>query len=230
MKQESVALIRKKGLKKFVLEPLYAKNTQKQSTKTNSNDLHQFGSMTLDEKPVLFTPSNFEFDPVKHKALIENLPNSLEEFVIGKSKSIPTIDSETTTKTESVNKELQKNFQPDNFRFQASLKDSLQAYINACITVDMTDRAFSVLNEYRRKTIDGNKFKFNDSELFLELMAKYAMGKNLKKVNQIYSIMLEENIAIRPQVYMLMLSCMGRSSGNNKMIKKCIEMAAQRVF
>lgn len=204
----------------------------------NSNNNQQSVAKTMDEKPILFTPDDFEFDPVKHKQLIENLQNSLRAFRIGKAEPIPTtdersvvdIETTTTTTTESVNEELQKKFQPDNFRFQASFKDSLLAYINACVTVDMADRAFSVLNEYRRKTINGKKFKLNDPDLFIELMAKYAVGKNLKKVNQIHSIMLEENVLITPQVYMLMLSCMGRSPGNNKMIKNCIEMAAQRVI
>lgn len=235
MKQESVGLIRKKGLERFVLESL-ANNVQIKSTNTDSNDHHQSVSMTMNEKPILFTPDDFEFDPVKHKALIENLTNSLNKFRIKNAKSIPTIDerllvdSKIKTKTESVNEKLQKNFQPDNFRFQASFKDSLQAYINACATVDMTERALSVLNEYRRSSINGKKFKLNDPELYIELMAKYAMGKNLQKVNQIYSIMLEEKVCITPQVYMLMLSCMGRSPGNNKVIKKCIEMAAQNVY
>lgn len=234
VKQESVGLIRKKSLERFVLDSL-SNQTQIKSTKTNSNDHHQSVSMTMKEKPILFTSNDYGLDPVKHKALIENLPNSLNEFVNRKSKSNPSIDersvmvNETTTKTKSVNEELQKNFQSDSFRFQASIKDSLLAYINACVTVDMTERAFSVLNEYRRKTIDGKKSKLNDPELFIELMAKYAMGKNLQKVNRIYAIMLEENCSITPQIYMLMLSCMGRSPGNNKLIKKCIEMAAQKV-
>lgn len=200
---------------------------QVKSTKNNSNDGHQssVSTMTINEKPFLFTPNDFEFDPVKHKALINNLPNSLQEFCNRK-----VMDSETITNTEIANDELQKKFQPDNIIFQASLKDSLKAYINACITVDMTDRAFFVLNDYRRKSINGNKFKLNDPELYVELMAKYAEGKNLNKVKRIYSIMLEENVYITPHVYMLMLSCIGRSPGNNKLIKWCIKMAAQKVF
>lgn len=205
-------------------------NTQKESTENKSSDENNQSSIstrTMNEKPFLFTPDNFEFDPVKHKTLIESLPNSFQAFCAKIANDEPSVvDSDTKT----VNDELQKHFQPDFFRFQASLKDTLKAYINACVTVDMTDRAFFVLNEYGRKTIDGQKIKLNDPELFVELMAKYAEGKNLNKVNQIYSIMLEENIYITPQVYMLMLSCMGRSPGNNKLIKKCIEMAAQKVF
>lgn len=232
MKQESVGLIGKKGLKKFVLEP--TANNQQTESSTNSNDHRRPVSTTVNEKPILFTPENFVFDQEKNKALMENLPKSLEEFLLENAKSIPTtVDCVTTTEAETVNTQLQEKFQPDGFRFQASLMDSLRAYINACIYVDMTERAFSVLNEYRRKKLNGTKFKFNNPELFVELMAKYASGKNWQRVNEIYSILLEEKVSITPQVYMLMLSCLGRSPGNKKLnasIEKCIEMAAQRVF
>lgn len=232
VKRESVGIFRKQTLTNFV---------------ANGSPANSDKSTIVREKPILFTPKDFEIDPEKNKILLENLAESFEKFLLANAKPFIDIDEqqsqalpeklephETPKEPVKIDSDLQKEFDKRNLHdlqsYQISLTQSLKAYINACISLDFNERAFSVLNKYRYKMVKGTKvLKSNDPELYADLMTKYAFQKNWNKVKKIYSILIEEKVPITPQVYMTMLDCLGRKSGHTSLIENCIKMAAEKV-
>lgn len=232
VKRESVEVFRKKNLTNFI--------------RNATNDTSSSSKMPiLHEKPIILTPGEINFDLTNNKELAANLKRSFQDFLAKSvSKPMPTIEEESPSlknvdpiiispplETET---DLQKNYDKPNelktFKYHAPLERNLRAYINTCISVDMTEHAFKVFNQYRKNGINGKKIseKWNP-ELYMELMAKYASRRNWDKVKQMFSMMLEDKSAITPQVYMIMLDCLGRNQGNNKLIQKCIQKAAEEV-
>lgn len=230
-KQGSVGLFRKKSLTNFVTN-----STRDVAKATNMPIIY--------EKPILFTPNDFKIDTEKNKELLENLAKSFEEFILKYAKSVPMLErapeeepeivpTETKQQSESdavLQKDFTKSNQRDGRHYQVSMTANLKAYLNACVTLDMTERAFYCLNTFRKKLMNGTKLvRTNDPELYMDLMAKYASNKNWNRVKEMYSMLLEENVPITPQIYMTMLDCLGRSPGNNKLIETCLKMANQKV-
>lgn len=229
-KQESVKLFSKRHLTDFV---------SSSATETNQNILS-----SVKEKPVIFMTDKFKANLEKNSNLLEDFLLTFDKFL--QSNAMKTVNVEenkidepevkTSAKLRKREIEMQKEYELIAQRESAqqiSLTKSLQSYINACISANMTDRAFAVLTSYRRRSAVGKyKIKLNTSGLYVDLMTKYAFDKNWNKVNCLFKILKTEKIPNSPNVYMTMLDCLGRmpaSSDNSKLIESITELALKEV-
>lgn len=223
--QQSVKLIKGVNLPQFINEPL--------SHPKNSHDSPKF---RLSEEPLLYVPAKLRNKLTTNSKLLNKFMDNFENFlrmnpqaavrqVIDKNRPIPQHESD-----------LQKKYDPmteNDFSSQWSLNQSVKCYINACISVDLTDRAFAVLMSIRRSnSFEKRKLKPNDPELYTDLMAKYSTMQNWSRVNNIYDILVSEKISITPQMYMNILDCLGRmedSKENSSLISEFIKKAENQV-
>lgn len=198
----------------------------------------------LKEEPMLFIPENIKANLEKNSQLFEKFLNSFENFIrLNPPREVPIVEpqqqiapSKASKQLPETDSDLQKEYDPvtvNDFGAQKSLNQSLKCYINACISENLTERAFAVLmsirysNKYRKR-----KFTLNDPELYIDLMSKYSTLCNWTRVNEIYDILIAEQIPITIQVYMNILDCLGRmkeSKSNSALIKKFIEKANEQV-
>lgn len=230
-KQQSVKLVTGSNLPEFM-------NESRPNVKQNADPQMP----RLNEEPMLFIPENFKAKLEANSELIDKFLNSFENFIrmnppriaaIAEQKLDSTTASQQLAETDT---ELQKEYDPftqNDFGIQKSLNLSLKCYINACISENLTERAYAVLmsirqtNKYRKR-----KFRLNDAELYSDLMAKYSTLCNWVRVKEIYDILIAEQIPLTPQVFMNILDCLGRmrdSKNNAAMIKEYIEKAKEQV-
>lgn len=231
-KQQSVKLVTGLNLPEFMNESM-------QSAKPNQDPQKQ----RLNEEPVIFIPEKFQSNLESNSQFLGKFLNSFENFIRLNPPSAAAI-AEPQEKIEpsilqqlpETDTELQQEYDPvaqTDVRAQKSLNQSLKCYINACISENLTERAFAVLmsirltNKYRKR-----KFTLNDPELYSDLMSKYSTLRDWTRVNEIYDILMVENIPLTPQVYMNILDCLGRmkdSKSNSALIKKFIDKANEQV-
>lgn len=197
--------------------------------------------LRLNEEPMLYMPEKFQTALGSDAELLEKFRNSFESFLRANPLQPAVVEEEEAIleKVEALpetDTELQKEYEPieqaDIFK-QRSLNQNLKCYINACISSDLTERAYAVLMSVRQTNSSRKiKFKLNDPELYGDLMTKYSMLRKWTRVNHLYNILITEKIPITPQVYMNMLDCLGRmndSNENSSLIKKFIEKAENQV-
>lgn len=225
-KQESVRIFSKKHLTDLV---------NSSATETNQNILS-----SVKEEPVIFMTDKFKANLEKNSNLLEEILLTFDKFL--HSNAMKTVNVEenkvdepemkTSVKLKKQEIGMQKDAQKESAQ-QISLTKSLQSYINACISANMTDRAFAVLTTYSRRNAVGKyKIKLNTSDLYVDLMTKYAFDKNWNKVNCLFKILKTEKITNSPNVYMTMLDCLGRmsaSSDNSKSIENITKLALKEV-
>lgn len=208
----------------------------------------------IKEKPVLFFPDEYQFDLEKNGALLEEMAKSLAKFLNATEfepnvheqidlQAPELLPSSVSTKeekapiTQTSDVELQKKFElsSEEYGRQEALEQSIKAYLNACIDVDMVERAFAVLIAYRRRSEKTSlKINLNDPSLFEVLLTKFASMKNWSRVCNILSEMEKGKIKYTPQVYMTIFDCLGRMamSGDKfdeSLIVKYIEKAGKEV-
>lgn len=230
-KQQSVKLVTGSNLPEFMNEsrPNVKPNVESQIPRLN-------------EEPMLFIPENFKTKLESNSELLDKFLNSFENFIRMNPPRMATFAEEKLDSTRAsqqlaeTDTELQKEYDPliqNDFGVQKSLNLSLKCYINACISENLTERAYAVLmsirqtNKYRKR-----KFRLNDAELYSDLMAKYSTLCNWTRVKEIYDILIVEQIPLTPQVYMNILDCSGRirdSKNNAAMIKEYIDKANEQV-
>lgn len=209
-----------------------------QNVKTNADQQ----MLRLNEEPMLYMPEKFRMALGSNSELLEKFRNSFECFLRANPLQPAVIEAEEEAIIEKVeplpetDTELQKEYESidkaDIFK-QRSLNQNLKCYINACISSDLTERAYAVLMSVRQTNSSRKiKFKLNDPELYGDLMTKYSMSRKWTRVNHLYNILITEKIPITPQVYMNILDCLGRmndSNENSSLIKKFIEKAESQV-
>lgn len=230
-KQQSVKLVNRSNLPQFLSE-----------SKSNviPNPVAQV--FTLKEEPMLFMPDKFKMKLQNNSELVEKFWGSFENFL--KLNPQPEFQvKESVKKLEPLSEalephenELQKEFNTatnTDAGYQQSLNQSLKCYVNACVSENLNERAFAVLmsirtsNPFRKHKVD-----FNDPELYIDLMTKYSSLRNWTRVNEIYEILMAEKIPITPQIYMIILDCLGRmneTTTNVKLIGEFINKAIEQV-
>lgn len=213
-------------------------NESMRNVKTNADQQ----MLRLNEEPMLYMPEKFRVALGSNSELLENFRNSFESFLRANPLQPAIVEEEEEVIIEKVeplpetDTELQKEYGPidhaDIFK-QRSLNQNLKCYINACISLDLTERAYAVLMSVRQTNSSRKiKFKLNDPQLYGDLMTKYSMLRKWTRVNHLYNILITEKIPITPQVYMNILDCLGRmndSNGDSSLIKKFIEKADGQV-
>lgn len=230
-KQQSVKLVNRSNLPQFLSE-----------SKPNvfPNPVAQV--FTLKEEPMVFMPDKFKMKLQNNSELVEKFWGSFENFL--KLNPQPEFQvKESVKKLEPLVKplephenELQKEFDSainTDAGYQQSLNQSLKCYINACVSENLNERAFAVLMSIRKSNpFRKHKVDFNDPELYIDLMTKYSSLQNWTRVNEIYEILLAEKIPITPQIYMIILDCLGRmneTTNNVKLIEEFINKAIEQV-
>lgn len=233
-KQHSVKLVTGSNLPKFLNESV-------PSAKSNTD----VQPLQLKEEPLVYIPDNVKDKLANNSTMFEKFLKSFDTFIRFNPPPIEEAISESQNKLKAsvaskplpdTDTDLQKEYDPvtqNDFVAEKSLNENLKCYLNACISENLTDRAYAVLmsirqtNKYRKR-----KFKLNDIELYSDLMAKYSSMRNWNGVNGIYDILVAEKIPITPQIYMNILDCLGRqkeNKSNTTLIKKFIDQAQQQV-
>lgn len=230
-KQQSVKLVNRSNLPQFLSE-----------SKPNAIPNPVAQVFTLKEEPMVFMPDKFKMKLQNNSEFVEKFWGSFENFL--KLNPQPEFQVKESVKKleplleplEPHENELQKEFDPStntDARYQQSLNQSLKCYVNACVSENLNERAFAVLmsirtsNPFRKHKVD-----FNDPELYIDLMTKYSSLRNWTRVNEIYGILLAEKIPITPQIYMIILDCLGRmneTTNNVKLIGEFINKAIEQV-
>lgn len=223
--QQSVKLIKGVNLPQFINAPM--------SHPKNSHDSPKF---RLSEEPLLYVPANLRKQLTTSSKLLNKFLENFENFLRMNPQAAV---RQVVDKNEPIlqpESDLQKEYDPmteTDFSNQWSLNESVKCYINACISVNLTDRAFAVLMSIRRSNSFGErKLKPNDPELYTDLMAKYSTMQNWSRVNNIYEILVFEKIPMTPQMYMNILDCLGRmrdSKENSSLISEFIKKAENQV-
>lgn len=194
--------------------------------------------MRLNEEPLIHVPEKFKLELETNTELLEKFRKSFESFLRANPMQETVVEQviEKVDPLPETDTELQKDYDPvvqTDFWKQRSLNQNLKCYINACISTNMTERAFAVLMSVRQTNPSRkHKFKLNDPELYSDLMAKYSMLRNWTRVNYIYNILISEQIPVTPQVYMIILDCLGRmkeSKENSSRISTFIKKAEDQV-
>lgn len=204
-----------------------------QSTKLNQDT----EISRLNEEPLLFIPGRTILK--NNPELFESLKQSFENFLRmnPQHEVIVKIPKKSDQKLPKSDTELQKDFDsmnPEDLKnYQKSMNQSLKCYINACISSDLTDRAYAVLMSIRSANPKNKKsFKLNNPELYIDVMSAYTNAKNWTKVNDIYNILIGERISITPQVYVSIFDCLARmpnSEQNTSLIRTFIGKAQEQV-
>lgn len=235
--QQAVKLINSGNLPQFMNEP--TSNVKPSSSERQIFHLH--------EEPLLFIPEKVKTKLESNQRLIEKFMNGFEQFlrlnpqqeaIVGETVEKTDVEKVESQPLAETDTELQKEYDPltqtSDLNIQKSLNQSLKCYINACVSENMTERAFAALMWVRQTNSQKKiKFKLNDPELYSSLLAKYAMIRNWKRLNEIYTILIDEKIPITPQVYMNILDCLGRNENSKEsinLIKDFITKAAEQVL
>lgn len=200
----------------------------------------------LNEEPIIFVPEKFKVKFDENAAILENVSASFNSFIRlnppGEATALskPCEQLEPSLKPAQLpvdDTKLQKDYNPitmTEFEVQvSSFNHNMKCYINACISGNLTERAYATLKSITRI----NKFnKFERAatitELYSDVLAKYASTRNWTRVNEIYDILVAEKYPITPQVYMNILDCLGRMrdyAGNIKLIQKFVDKANEQV-
>lgn len=194
----------------------------------------------LNEEPLLHIPEKFKMKSTENDSeWLEKFRSSFENFLRLNPLQEAVVEEETIEKVESMpetDTELQKDYesidQTDFFK-RKSLNQNLKCYINACISSNLTERAFVALMTARKyNSVRKYKFNLDDPELYSDLMAKYSTLQNWTRVKHIFNILIAEKISITPQVYMNILDCLGRmkdSKENSSRIIEFIQKAEDQV-
>lgn len=194
----------------------------------------------LNEEPLLHMPEHFKIKSSENNSeWLEKFRSSFESFLRLNPLQEAIVEEETIEKIESMpetDTELQKEYdsidQTDFFK-RKSLNQNLKCYINACISSNLTERAFVVLMSARKyNPLRKYKFNLDDPGLYCDLLVKYSTLQNWARVKHIYKILIAENISITPQVYMNILDCLGRmkdSKENSSRIMEFINKAEDQV-
>ncbi|KAJ6633382.1 DNA-directed RNA polymerase, mitochondrial [Pseudolycoriella hygida] len=95
---------------------------------------------------------------------------------------------------------------------QKSLEVNLASYLQVCVENGNTDRGYQSLIFYRNKY---KKYK-TDIELFNIVLGGYAEKANIHKINDVLSILKNDNIQCNAQSYAAIFECLGRSEDNRK--------------
>lgn len=239
-KQQPIQLVTRSNLPRFLNESITS------NVKLNQNDTQ---IVQLNQEPIIFVPEKFKMKLENNTELLENFLASFETFirlnpqneVVSLSKPQEQIERIITPPSSpqlpANDTKLQKDYNPMTvlgFEHQAlSFTHNMKCYVNACISSNMIERAFATL-----KFITGkNKFlKFERAttftELYCDIMAKYASMRNWTRVNQIYDTLIADKYPITPQIYMNILDCLGRMkehTGNVKLIQKFVDKANEQV-
>ncbi|XP_031628513.1 DNA-directed RNA polymerase, mitochondrial [Contarinia nasturtii] len=199
----------------------------------NSNQNENSQMLSLNEEPVIYIPESFKTKLQNNTELIHKFMDSFEKFV----KAVPPPEERIKKSKLPVNQEdsdLQKQF--DSFdhekHLHASLTQNLRCYINACISENLTDRAFAVLKSIRASNhIEKREYTLKDSILYIDLMAKYAEMVKWSSVDEIYNILVADKLPITPQAYMNIFDCLGRMQESDKnltLIKQFEKKAEQQ--
>lgn len=202
----------------------------------------------LNEEPMIFIPEKFKTKLETNTDFLEKFLTSFETFIrlnpqreaapLPKPQEQPSVAPSTQPQPLPVNDtNLQKDYNPMtvlDFDAQASsFNHNMKCYVNACINSDLTERAYATLKFIKQK----NKFAKAATatavtDMYCDIMAKYASMRNWTRVNEIYDILIADNHALRPQVYMNILDCLGRMkehTGNVKLIQKFVDKAKEQV-
>lgn len=227
-KQQPIHFVTKSNLPKFLNE-----------TSTFNTMLNRDKQLVqLNEEPLIFVPEKMKLKFDKDSSIVENVSTSFENFI---RLNPPSEKIQLTTmkplQLPDDDTKLQKDYNPmamTDFEVQASsFNHNFKCYINACISRNLTERAFIALKFMTR----ANKFtKFERSatvtELYSDLLAKYSSMRNWNRVNEIYDILVAEKYPITPQIYMNILDCLGRQRdhiGNSKLIQTFADKVNEQV-
>lgn len=103
---------------------------------------------------------------------------------------------------------------------------NLKSYVIACCASNLTDHGWAVLKHYKSK---GNAV---EQELYYLILNGFVSELNVIKIQEVWSTIKADHIAITPQVFALILECLGRanrSPQNSQQIKLLIDEARNHV-
>lgn len=234
--QQPIQLVTRSNLPKFLNE----------SATFNTPPNRDKQLVQLNEEPLIIVPEKFKVKFDKNAAMLENVSTSFESFIRLNPPSKMATFSKACKKIESTMKPLQlpdddtvlqKYYNPitmADFEVQASsFNHNMKCYINACISGSLTERAYATLKSITRTT-KFNKFERAASitELYADVLAKYASIRNWTRVSEIYDILVAEKYPITPQIFMNILDCLGRMRDcpeNIDLIRKFVGKANEQV-
>lgn len=233
-KQQQIQLVTRSNLPQFLNESATfntIKNRDKQMVQ-------------LSEEPIIFVPEKFNVKFDKNTEILKNVSASFETFirlnppiseVTSSSKPCEQIESTIKPQLPDDDTKLQKDYNPiavADFEVQASsFNQNMKCYINACISGNLTERAYAALKSITQ-THRFNRFERAGTitELYGDVLAKYASVRDWTRVNEIYGILIAEKYPITPQIYMNILDCLGRDYTDNiKLIQKFVDKASEQV-
>lgn len=111
--------------------------------------------------------------------------------------------------------------------------EKVEIFINAATYADLPVSSLYSLTWHLGKTYAGeNRILGSHIELYVDLLGKYALTGQWEKIQELLSKMNTANVILTPQVYMLVLDCLGRlpqSGSNSKKIESCINQAKNQV-
>lgn len=221
-KIKSVNVFRKKILTEFVTSP------------SGSSVFNQSR-----EPPLVTVPPKLH-DKIKiDSAFIEKISQSLQEFLQINHKSVdpdsvkspPKDTQRSLTKREIESQQLtalsdeQKRKQLIKFKTQKT-----QAFINASVNANVSECASYVLSTHLKR--DKQHIDFGNASLYIDLLSKYAFNKQWKQISQLLDGMKRAKVQLTPQIFMIVLDCLGRlpeSDSNIKSINFYLAAAAKEV-
>lgn len=234
--QQFIQLVNRSNLPQFLNESVIPNVKQNQDSKI----------VQLNEEPMIFIPEKLKIKLESDPKLLENFEtfirlNPQKEAMLS-TKPQEQIEPNVTPSSQPQqlpvgDTKLQKDYNPMTIfgsEVQASsFNHSMKCYVNACISSNLTERAFATLKFITRN----NKFlKYERAaaitEMYCDIMAKYSSMRNWTRVNEIYDILMAEKYPITPQIYMIILDCLGRMkdhANNVKLIQKFVDKANEQV-
>lgn len=109
----------------------------------------------------------------------------------------------------------------------------VESYVNAATYADMPITSLYVLTWYLGGKHKGS-YKICEShiKLYVDLLEQYASNGQWEKIQGLLRTMNTANVTLTPQVYVILLDCLGRlpqSGSNTKLIGSSIEQAKNQV-
>lgn len=240
--QQLIKLVNRSNLPQFLNESVTPNVKPNQDTQI----------VQLKEEPMIFMQDKFKMKLKSSPEFLETFLTSFETFIRQnpQTEAMPSPRPQEQINTPNVapspqpppqlpvgDTKLQKDYNPmtvfDSEVQASSFNHNMKCYINACISSNLTERAFATL----KFTARNNKFlKFERAtavtEMYCDIMAKYSSMGNWTRVNEIYDILIAGKKPITPQIYMNVLDCLGRMKNNTnnvKLIQKFADKANEQV-
>lgn len=188
--------------------------------------------------PIFVKPPNLQKD-THDSVFVENASQSLKKFLRKNVKSKKSKSSKSPAGKSDALPDKQIEAQAANALTEDQMKEQRKvettkkviAFVNASVSAALPGLASYMLSWHLRRTDTKRKIHVDDTKLYECLLAKYAVDKQWSKASQLLMKMDEAQAPLTPQIYMIILDCLGRlraSDDNAKLIDMYIR-SAQKV-